>query len=377
MPAMASCSWLNRTPPPSSASITSSDQRSPTFWTAAANGEFSAGIGSSVVLQAARVTGRLQATSLGVTDQPTGVEMDVLSHIAESTTAVAEKTGSAVVAIGRNSRGAGVVVAPGAVVTNAHNLRDRTTQVTFHDGRTEQATVQGVDVDGDLAVLSVDTADIEPLQWAGSGDVKVGTPVFGLARRGGNGLRTTFGTVSATDQTFRGPRGRRVGGAFEHTAPLGRGSSGGPVTDLEGRLLGINTSRLGHGFYLAVPADADLRRRLDELAAGQSRERPRLGVGLAPSSVANRLRRSVGLPERDGLLVQAVVPGESGERAGLQIGDLIVAVGDRDVARVDDLMSALDAQTADSVLTLTVVHGTEERTVAVRFDGSTATEGAA
>ena len=303
--------------------------------------------------------------------------MDVLTHIAESTAAVADNAGPAVVAIGRNSRGTGVVIAPGAVLTNAHNLRDRTTQVSFSDGRAVQGAVKGVDLDGDLAVLEVDTGDITPLAWAENAALSAGTPVFGLARRGADGLRTTFGTVSATNQTFRGPRGRRVAGAFEHTAPLGRGSSGGPVTDAEGRLLGINTSRLGHGFYLAIPADEELRRRVDALAAGESLQRPRLGVGLAPSSVANRLRRAVGLPERDGLLVQAVMPGEPGDNAGLQIGDLIVAVGETEVARMDDLMAALDALEDGASLTLTVVHGTEERTVAVRFDEPVATEGSA
>jgi serine protease Do len=302
--------------------------------------------------------------------------MDVLSSIAAATAVVGERAGPAVVAIGRNSRGAGVVIAPGAVLTNAHNLRDRTTQITFGAGRQAQGSVQAADVDGDLAVISVDTADIPPLEWAAETPA-AGTPVFALARRGTDGLRTTFGTVSATDQAFRGPRGRRVTGAFEHTAPLGRGSSGGPVTDTDGRLLGINTNRLAHGFYLALPADSDLRERVDALLKGQAPTRPRLGVGLAPSSVANRLRRSVGLPQRDGLLIQAVVADEAADRAGLDVGDLIVAVDGEAVGRIDDLMAVLDGATDTTVLSLTVVRGTEERDVAVRFDGTAATEGSA
>lgn len=296
--------------------------------------------------------------------------MDVLAEISAATTTVADRAGRAVVAIGRNSRGTGVVVAPGKVLTNAHNLRDRTTQVTFGDGRTAQASAAGVDVDGDLAVLDVDTADIAPIDWAEDGQVRAGTPVFGLARRGAAGLRTTFGTVSATDQTFRGPRGRRVSGAFEHTAPLGRGSSGGPVTDTGGRLLGINTSRLGDGFYLAVPAGPELRERVAALGRGETPSRATLGVGLAPSSVANRLRRSVGLPEREGLLVQAVRPDGPADNAGLEPGDLLVAVGDRPLARIDDLMEALEDLAPDATLTLTVVRGVDERTVEVRFEAS-------
>ena len=297
--------------------------------------------------------------------------MTVLSEISEATTVVADRAGPAVVAIGRSSRGTGVVVETGRVVTNAHNLRDRTTQITFADGRTAQASVVGVDVDGDLAVLEVDTGDTVALEWGDAADLKPGTPVFCVARRGANGVRTTFGTVSATGQSFRGPRGRRLTGAFEHTAPLGRGSSGGPVTDTEGRLLGINTSRLGEGFYLAVPADEDLRKRVDALGRGEVPVRPQLGVGLAPGAVANRLRQTVGLPPRDGLLVQMVVPGGPAAEAGLEPGDLLVAAGDQSLQRIDDLMEALDGIDVDAALVLTVVRGVDERSVSVRFAGRT------
>ncbi len=293
--------------------------------------------------------------------------MDVLQEISTATTRVAERTGGAVVAVGRNSRGSGVVIAPGKVVTNAHNLRDRTTQITFADGRVAQATATGVDVDGDVAVLDVDTGDVEPPAWGDAAMLRPGSPVFGLARRGLAGLRVTFGTVSAVDQAFRGPRGRRVSGAFEHTAPLGGGSSGGPVTDADGRLLGINTSRLGDGFYIAVPTDQRLRQRLDGLARGESPRRARLGVGLAPSAVANRLRRSVGLPPRDGLLVQAVAEDSAAAQAGIETGDLLVALDDQPLERIDDLMEALERLDADARVTLHVVRGVEERTVSISF----------
>src|SRR5579884_730537 len=158
-------------------------------------------------------------------------------------------------------RGAGVVVGPNLVVTNAHNLRGAEVTVTFADGRQETGTVAGADVDGDLAVIRVPTGDIEPLEWAGA-PAEVGTPVFAV---GGSpfGPRITFGLVSAVGQAFRGPAGRLVGGSLEHTAPLSRGSSGGPVVDTAGRLLGINTNRLGDGFYLALPAGSELGTRID------------------------------------------------------------------------------------------------------------------
>jgi S1-C subfamily serine protease len=139
------------------------------------------------------------------------------------------------------------------------------------------------------------------------------------------------------------------------------------VTDAEGNLLGINTNRLGDGFYLALLADQRLRDRVDALARGESPQRARLGVGLAPSSVANRLRRSVGLPERDGLLVQTVLTDSPADTAGLEPGDLLVAIGDRELARIDDLMESLDGVDRGASLELTVVRGVDERTVTVTF----------
>ena len=96
-----------------------------------------------------------------------------------------------------------------------------------------------------------------------------------------------FGFVSSTDRAFRGPRGRRVAGAIEHTAPLMPGSSGGPIVNLDGRLLGINTNRIGHGFYQAIAADDALRDRIAALGRGESPERRHLGIadGLVRLSV--------------------------------------------------------------------------------------------
>lgn len=296
---------------------------------------------------------------------------DVLSSLTRAARAAADRVGPSVVRIGHGGgRGCGVVVAEGLVATNAHNLRDRTTTVTFAGGRQVQGELVGHDLDGDLAVLRVDTADAPPVQLGG-GPVAAGDVVFAVARGASGGVRVTFGIVSATEQAFRGPRGRRIRGSIEHTAPLPRGSSGSPVVTAGGRVAGLSTHRVGDGFYLALPADDDLRARLDALAAGRSRRRPTLGVGLAPPGVARRLRRSVGLPELDGLLVRGVEPGSSAERAGLVEGDLLVAASGTPLRSVDDLHDALEAA-EDGSLELTVVRGTEERTVVVRLDDESA-----
>jgi S1-C subfamily serine protease len=276
-----------------------------------------------------------------------------------------------IVRIGRApGRGCGIVVADGHVLTNAHNLRDRTTQVTFADGRSEQGRVAAVDPDGDLVVLEVDTAGVPALAW-GDDAVEPGEVVFTVGRTADGGARITHGMVSGVERSFRGPRGRRITGSLEHTAPLARGSSGSPVVDGEGRLLAVNTARLADGFYLAIPADAELRARVDALVRGESVHRLVLGVGLAPADVARQLRASVGLSDREGLLVRSVVPDSPAERAGIKTGDLITQAGGDDVTAVDDLHGALDAARDEQVLTLHIVRGSDELDLTVSFSSDT------
>lgn len=292
--------------------------------------------------------------------------MTVLDELSSAAAATVAMVGPAVVRIGRGGgRGCGVVLSSGVVATNAHNLRGDEALVTFSDGRQAIGTVAGLDVDGDLAVLRVDTGESPAIAWSDRG-ARVGEVVFVVSRSGAGGERVSFGMVSGTERAFRGPRGRRIKGSLEHTAPLPRGSSGSPVVTSDGAVVGINTNRLGDGFYLALPADAELQTRLASLSAGESRTRPRLGVGLAPAHVARALRRSVGLEERDGLLVRVVEEASPAEAAGIRQGDLIVAVNGTAVTNADDLFDAMEA--ASGELQMTVVRGSDEIDITVRLE---------
>jgi serine protease Do len=294
--------------------------------------------------------------------------MSFLEELQSAVTGAADRVGPAVAGLGRGwGRGSGVVIAPGLVLTSAHVLRGDEVAVAIGGGEVVHGRVAGADPDLDVAVLAVDTGDAPAVAWdpAAVSEVRAGQPVFALSDPGGRGLRTTFGLVTATGRSFRGPRGRRIGGSIEHSAPLPRGSSGGPLVDAGGRLLGINAVRLEGGLLLALPADAALRERVDALGAGRAPARPRLGVALAPPRAARRLRAAVGLPEREGLLVHDVEPDSAGAAAGLLRGDLIVAAGGAPVRAYDDLFDALEG--APGELGLTVVRGTEERAVTAHF----------
>ena len=286
--------------------------------------------------------------------------MNLLQDLSNAIATAATAASPGIVGIGARLRGSGVVVADGRVLTNAHNLRGNEVTVTFADGRSVRGRVAGTDLDGDLAVIDVDTAGIPSIAWAQAQAV-VGSVVFGLSATHGGPARVTVGTVSAVNRAFRGPGGRRISGSIEHTAPMAAGSSGGPIVDASGELIGLNTHRIGEGFYLARQADADLRERVEALSAGRSVERPRLGVEVAPSHVARRLRRSVGLPERDGLLVRGIEDGSPAAGAGIREGDLIVRIAGADVADADSLLDAMAG--AKGSVEVVVVRGTEELTL--------------
>ena len=289
--------------------------------------------------------------------------MSALDELSQALTSLTSTITPSVVGIGSRLRGSGVVIAEGQVLTNAHNVRGDEVTVTFAGGRTATGTVSGIDVDGDLAVIAVDTSGATAIAWADGDGPSVGAFVFGAAATAGGGARVTLGTISAIERSFRGPGGRQIGGSVEHTAPLAPGSSGGPLLDKDGRLIALNTNRIGEGFYLALPADAALRARVESLGRGESVSRPRLGIAVAPGRVARHLRRSVGLPDRDGVLVRAVEDDGPAAKAGIRDGDLIVEIAGTPITEADQLQELI-ARTP-MPFEVKVVRGADERTVSV------------
>ncbi len=296
----------------------------------------------------------------------------LIADLESAIQSVADRVGSAVVGLrgGRWGGASGTVVGEGRVITNAHNLRNGEVIVTFSDGRADTGRVFGIDLDLDLAVIEIETGGAQPLAWSPTGRLALGRAVLAASNPGGRGLHIAPGFISSITASFRGPRGRRLNGGVEHTAPLPRGSSGGPLVDLDGHLLALNSVRLDPGLVVAIPLGAPTAERVARLVGGEQRSTPRLGVAVASPGAARRLRAAVGLAPRDGVLVQAVQDGTPADRAGLGRGDLIVGAAGAEVSSLDALYEALDQAAERGALDLTVLRGSEEHAVSVDFASS-------
>ncbi|NKC32004.1 DegQ family serine endoprotease [Falsiroseomonas selenitidurans] len=264
---------------------------------------------------------------------------------------------------GRRSmgQGSGFIIDPaGYIVTNNHVVGEASTvRVELADGRELEARVVGRDPQTDLAVLKVEAGGTLPsLSWGDSDALRVGDWVVAMGNPFGLGGSVTAGIVSA--------RGRQIGAGpyddfIQTDAPINPGNSGGPLFNANGEVVGINTAiyapsggNVGIGF--AVPARmarnviADLQR--DGVVA-----RGWLGVSMQP--IDSELASALNLPNQQGALVAGVEPRSPAARAGLRSGDVVVRLGDREIASPRDLAIAVAEQQPQSEAAITVLRDGE------------------
>ena len=279
-------------------------------------------------------------------------------------TSIKTQIGPALAPLGRGARrGSGLVVGEDRLIAMSHSLSGSSVELKIA-GQDVEGTVERSDRVVGISLIAAPTGEVAPVTWADRAP-ELGDVVFALGDPG-TGLRVTEGRVSAESLSLRGRSGHLLEG-IEHTAPLPRGSAGGPLVDAEGAVVGLNVLRTDPGFLFAVGASA-VRPALERLLSGAP-EPARLGVAIAPSRVARRLRGAVGLPERDGLLVRDVEDESVAARAGVQRGDLIVGVGAVETGSVDALFAALEAA-ASSPSVLRLVRGVEEMEVPIDLLGA-------
>ena len=267
------------------------------------------------------------------------------------------------------SAGSGVIVdaANGYVLTNHHVVENAAEViVTLKDRRAFQARLVGSDRGTDIALLEIDGGNLTAARFADSDDLRVGDFVLAIGNPFGLGQTVTSGIVSALGRTGL------VRGGYEDfiqtDASINPGNSGGALINSRGELIGINTailaptgSSIGIGF--AVPSNIAYR-VMEQLSAFGEVRRGRLGI--AVQSVTPTLARTLGFDRGSGVIVTAVEPGSAAEEAGLQRGDVIVAVDDEAVATSGALRAIIGLLDLGEEVQLTVLRGGNRRIIAAR-----------
>lgn len=237
-----------------------------------------------------------------------------------------------------------VVEASGLIVTNTHVVpksKGDTVRVSFADGRSYEGTVIGRDPRTDLAVVRITPeAPLAALEFAPTSKAGLGTRVFALGSPMGKRFSVTAGIVSGYDRAYDAAWPVDF---LQHDAALNPGNSGGPLIDERGRVLGVNTATppetlFDMGIALAVPVEL-VARIVPELAAKGTIARGALGVKV--SSADRQIAAALGADGERGLLIDEVLPGSAAAAAGLRIGDIILAIGERRLRLARDLSLAL------------------------------------
>jgi len=276
-------------------------------------------------------------------------------------------------------QGSGVVIdaSRGLVLTNAHVVDSvDSVEVTLADGSQLDGSVVGADPVTDLAVVRVgrkgelkaaplgDSEALEVGDWA----IALGSP-YGLERT------VTLGIVSSLHRDINslGFADKRLD-LIQTDAAINPGNSGGPLINASGEVIGINTlvrSGPGAGLGFAIPINL-AKRVAGQLAEGGKVIHPYLGLQLVPltARVARENNRDpdalLQLPERDGALVQKVLPESPAESAGLKRGDLVVSIADQPVLNPSALLQAVEQAQVGQPLALKVVRGQKEMQLSIR-----------
>jgi serine protease Do len=236
--------------------------------------------------------------------------------------------------------GSGVVISTdGYILTNNHVVENsKTIQVTLNDGRKLSAKVIGTDPQTDVALLKIDASNLEPITLADSDSAQVGDVVLAVGDPFGIGTTVTEGIISAKNRT-RVTSGDADEDFIQTDAAINPGNSGGALVDIEGRLIGINTSILSRsggnqGIGFAVPANL-CRWVADSLITKGKVERGYLGVHI--QTLTPELAKAFKVNRVQGAVVIDVTPDSAAEQAGFKSGDVVVEFNNRPIDSADQL----------------------------------------
>jgi S1-C subfamily serine protease len=290
---------------------------------------------------------------------------------------VVERVGPAVVRLHVTSdqerrgggTGSGVIVAPdGLVLTNSHVVGGATrVSATTVDGRSLTARVVGDDPDTDLALVRVDAPVTLPAAPLGNSKLlKRGQLVIAIGNPLGFESTVTTGVVSALGRSLRARSGRLIDDVIQTDAALNPGNSGGPLVSSHGEVVGINTALImgAQGICFAVASNT-ASFVLGELVRHGRVRRAYIGIAAQQFALSRRRRHAAGLTQESAVMVASVEPESPAERAGLNSGDVILALDGVAITGADDLIRVLAGDKIGRTIELEVLHNGGQRVLSL------------
>jgi S1-C subfamily serine protease len=264
-------------------------------------------------------------------------------------------------------QGSGVVLDPkGLIVTNNHVIEGANrVQVSLKDGRTFEGDVVGSDEATDIAVIRVDAGDLPAAELGDSESLKVGQFVLAIGNALGlpGGPTVSMGVLSAIGRPLPGAD-FIFEGLLQTDAAVNPGNSGGPLADLEGRVVGINTAMIPYaqGVGFAIPINTVKRIAGEILEKGRVERR---WIGISGIDLTAPLARRYGMQVQSGFLVAEVLPNGPAYAAGIRVGDAIIAAGGTQVRQTKDLLYALSRTPVGATLEIEINRMGEKGTARV------------
>jgi serine protease Do len=290
----------------------------------------------------------------------------MLSQFSAQLAGIVESAGQSVVTVyaGRRMPASGVIwSADGVIVTAEHTIENEDgIKVTLPDGTTAPATLAGRDPSTDIAVLRISAAALKPLETADN--ARAGNIVLAISRSPIAGLAASYGIVSAVTRPWRMWHGAQSGTIMLTDAALYPGFSGGPLVNVEGKMVGLSSSMLMRGIGAAVPSEM-VRKIVDELLSGGKVRRGFLGIGTQSVAIPADLAGRLGISQSHGLLVVGVEPGSPANKSGLLLGDVLVSFGNKPVQTGEELRSLLGGDTIGAEAEVKIIRGGESKAVTV------------
>ena len=292
-------------------------------------------------------------------------ETSALNTLSNAMADAVESVGPSVVRVnGRRRRPAsGIVYDSGKVLTASHAVeREEDLSIVTHEGRTLEARFVGRDPSTDLAILEASGLDV-PVAETATGEARVGQISLAVARPSREGVRASFGIVSAIGGSLRTGRGTMLKRYIQTDATPYPGFSGGPLIDVGGAVVGITTLGLYRGVLLAVPSEV-ARRVAGALLERGSIKRGYLGILSQPVRLPASQR--FGLENQaSGLLVVGVEDESPAGKGGMLVGDILVSLDSIPVADTDELQALLTEDKVGREVSVGVARGGELRTLRV------------